>query len=796
MIGVRRHPSRLHIPEEWHFPGGRRDASPLPARFLPFLILLATVGILMPGLDAGATPVDIPIVTTEDDGEEIDNEIWLPDVSLMRLGSVLGDDVHDLGFRFMVPELAQVDSVLFARLRFPARGGEVVDGVRYVVRAALETSPEPLSQERRPSQLLCTQARVISKLAVPWIDGASSAMFAYSDDLSAVINEVLSLPGWGDENPVLILCVDDSSAVPQPNFVICQAFGEQKWPVTLQVCRTLPETFIAHEILSRPTDQRVVVNFASLVALESYVEFGIQDLGETTVHFFPDPGEACLITLDGLESDTLYQYRLRYRLAGTEDAFEEGEIHTFRTQRPPGSTFTFTTQADSHISEYWLRAPSEESSLALYETTLENVAADAPDFHFSLGDFSETEYARSSEEAWTWYECQRRYLGGILHSIPFYLVLGNHEGELGWFWAEGDSVPVWSEEARRRLFPNPFPDDFYSGCPDPGITGAGYRESYYAWEWGDALFVVLDPFWYTIEAPHHNPIPEEGGGWAWTLGWGQYEWLNDVLGASDRQWKIVLIHHLVGGIEYDGHSYGRGGTEVVDWEVANKPTFEWGGQDESGAEMFADARPGWGHGPIHDMLVQHGVNLVLHGHDHFFALQQHDRIVYLLCPRPMDAAYEYGAMEAGGYGEGLLLPNSGHLRFTVSPDDIVVEYVRAFLEGDGTNGEVAVTYTVADLSAVEGETSPAGVSWVARPNPVCGQTIVRFLPVNVAATVSQPYDICDLTGRTVIRLDPGPGATEVHWDACDQWGRRVPAGVYFCRNHHGASPSTPFIVIR
>ena len=28
---------------------------------------------------------------------------------------------------------------------------------------------------------------------------------------------------------------------------------------------------------------------------------------------------------------------------------------------------------------------------------------------------------------------------------------------------------------------------------------AGPLQNYYAWEWGDAMFVVLDPFWYAQE---------------------------------------------------------------------------------------------------------------------------------------------------------------------------------------------------------------------------------------------------------------------------------------------------------
>ena len=45
----------------------------------------------------------------------------------------------------------------------------------------------------------------------------------------------------------------------------------------------------------------------------------------------------------------------------------------------------------------------------------------------------------------------RRLLGEGTSPIPFYLVLGNHEGELGWWQAAGDSVVAWAEPARPTL---------------------------------------------------------------------------------------------------------------------------------------------------------------------------------------------------------------------------------------------------------------------------------------------------------------------------------------------------------
>jgi len=62
-----------------------------------------------------------------------------------------------------------------------------------------------------------------------------------------------------------------------------------------------------------------------------------------------------------------------------------------------------------------------------------------------------------------------------------------------------------------------------------------------------------------------------------------------------------------------------------------------------------------------------------------------------------DATYGYGFQQ---YSETnpytiRVLPNSGHLRVTVSPAQVTVDYVNAFLPGNGTNGQLAYTYTIA-----------------------------------------------------------------------------------------------------
>jgi hypothetical protein len=64
-----------------------------------------------------------------------------------------------------------------------------------------------------------------------------------------------------------------------------------------------------------------------------------------------------------------------------------------------------------------------------------------------------------------------------------------------------NQVPVWAQSARNLYYPMPAPNDpdtgtFYSGNAT-NLPSIGLLRDYYAWQWGDALFVVLDPYWYT-----------------------------------------------------------------------------------------------------------------------------------------------------------------------------------------------------------------------------------------------------------------------------------------------------------
>lgn len=190
--------------------------------------------------------------------------------------------------------------------------------------------------------------------------------------------------------------------------------------------------------------------------------------------------------------------------------------------------------------------------------------------------------------------------------------------------------------------------------------------------------MVLDPFWFTRE---------RGGAdnWGMTLGETQYRWLAKTLEASKAPFKFVFLHHLVGGMGRDV----RGGVSIA-------PYMEWGGRNADGTPGFAQHRPGWA-APIHELLVRNGVSIVFHGHDHLFAREELDGIVYQEVPQPSHPNGGTRSAEEYGY-TGEVRGSSGHLRITVQDKLASVEYIRSAVPGvtaEGlVNGNVELGYVV------------------------------------------------------------------------------------------------------
>ena len=453
--------------------------------------------------------------------------------------------------------------------------------------------------------------------------------------------------------------------------VLC---GEARGESRPEVFLTAIPSYKGNVILGRPTDRSVTLSILLRDSTKVRIAYGRQEKGLNlkTDAFELQAGQPREIVLDSLEGNAAYAYRLVNADTGKLILPENGN-GSFQTCRTARSSFTFTVQADSHLDGNCLPE--------LYKTTLTNALADKPDFLIDLGDTFMTGKHESRETAALQYAAQRYYFGLIGYAAPVFLVLGNHDGEetARHATADSDGLAAWSCLQRKRFFPNPVPDGFYSGNAE-AHPNAGLLQNYYGFTWGDALFVVLDPYW--------TSQPTRGGKepWNMTIGKAQYDWLARTLRASKAQYKFVFIHQLVGGIDRSG----RGGIEAA-------PLYEWGDRDKDGRNTFAANRQGW-EKPIHSLLVETGVTMVFHGHDHFFARQELDGVIYQLVPQPSQRNSRNHHAQEYGYEKGVFLPSSGHIRMCVSSERLSIDYIRAFLpdgEKDGhVNGEIASTYFV------------------------------------------------------------------------------------------------------
>ncbi len=328
----------------------------------------------------------------------------------------------------------------------------------------------------------------------------------------------------------------------------------------------------------------------------------------------------------------------------TGDGFEvQGTLRPLDLKQ---ETFCFDIQADSHLDE--------NSSLLVYTQSLKSMAKDSPAFVVDLGDTFMTEKHKDFRESAGQYLAQHYYMG--LVDAPWFLSLGNHDGEQGWIERSQPEMASWASAQRKLFLPPPTTAGIYSGNTD--------KANYYAIQKSNALFVMLDPFSQTKNKPNRP-----GSNWNMTLGETQYRWLAQTLKESKAKFRFVFVHNLVGGVSKNS----RGGAEASAF-------YEWGGQNEDGTDGFVQNRSGWDM-PIHNLLVKYKVNAVFHGHDHFYAKQERDGIVYQLVPQPSTSrSNAYASAAEYSYKSGKILSGSGYVRVTVSKNSAIVEYVKSGLE--------------------------------------------------------------------------------------------------------------------
>jgi hypothetical protein len=415
--------------------------------------------------------------------------------------------------------------------------------------------------------------------------------------------------------------------------------------------------FAATELLGRPTDNSVTLNLVPNTNMQSYIEYGVvsgnySDQTNIVSGLATEPLE---ILINSLQMNTRYYYRVLYSIDQGLTWISRQE-HTFHTQRSPNSTFSFLIQTDPHVVED--NVNNNFGNPTIYEITLQNEANEQADFIIDLGNTFLSDQAETESQSNLMHLGVRKYFDQVAHSTPLLLALGNHDGECGWLRSNApDNVAVWATNSRKKYYPNPIPDGFYTGSTTvtPNISGDGLRENYYAWHWGDALFVVLDPYWFSIGGL-------ASGEWNWSLGEDQYNWFKSTLEQSSAAYKFVFAHQL-----FSIAAEGRGGANRAN-------TGEWGAVESD----FITNRPGWTyHQSIHDIMVTNNVTTFFHGHDKFYGVENLDGIVYQECPMPSST----NSGSRSEYPNAYSLDSGGYLKVTVSPLNTQTDYTSSTVPG-------------------------------------------------------------------------------------------------------------------
>jgi uncharacterized protein (TIGR03437 family) len=509
--------------------------------------------------------------------------------------------------------------------------------------------------------------------------------------------------------------------------------------------------WLGQEMLGQVSNTSINVNVVFDQDMQVYVQYGTTS-GTYTSTTPVETASANIplnIPLTGLTPNTRYYYRLQYA-APASTAFNARAEHTFVTARPAGTPFTFVIQADPHLDN--------NSNPSVYQLTLQNELQDNPDFMVDLGDTMLTDKLNTSGEpigtntgptcnggpteagVLARAQLHRSFYDLITGSVPLFLTIGNHEGEWG---SNLNGTPqdfaIWDTEYRNMYFPDPVPGSFFSGdtqqydldgnpcTPSQTDTcGVGLRRNYFSWTWGDALFIVLDPFWNQTPDTSTSSLgngqdccqkgatqtissPSIQADWSLTLGDVQYAWLQSTLAASAAKYKFVFSHNLVGGWNYNGQGAMRGGIEAAKYS-------EWGGYNLDGTYGFTLYRPNMAM-PLHQLLLKYNVTAFIHGHDHFYGHQELDGIQYQEVPQPSanNGTNEASIGTADGYTHGTILNGRGYLRVKVDPSaGVTAQYIQTWLptevKGTTTNGMVADTWVAAP--AVVGAPSGPVVSSV------------------------------------------------------------------------------------
>jgi predicted phosphodiesterase len=333
-----------------------------------------------------------------------------------------------------------------------------------------------------------------------------------------------------------------------------------------------------------------------------------------------------------------YEYQILMK-PGAGGSLQPVASGSFRTQRKRPANYTAVLITDPHTGSF-----REGSGPVLtLDKVVQNASRAKAEFVLDLGDnvawSGSREYGQKSPDgAVEAYARYRRQIGPLSINSPHFAVIGNWSGESGKFPEK--SIEMTSA-VRQAFLPGP------NHLTYP--QGGSEREDYYAFSWGDALYVILNIQTYSKPSkPNELPSLRQDVNQIteWTLGEKQMAWFETTLRKANERFRFVCMHHPAGGNagDHENTLYGRGGARACN-------TGE-------------QAR-------IHALMKKHHVQIFFYGHDHVFVDDVVDGIHYTL-PGSCGAPWKF-TREETGYER--FWPDSGHAQLDVTPKKATVSFI-------------------------------------------------------------------------------------------------------------------------
>ena len=342
--------------------------------------------------------------------------------------------------------------------------------------------------------------------------------------------------------------------------------------------------------------------------------------------------------LQDLVPATRYEYRLLLK-QGSDESLRQAVTGSFTTQRKGPASYTALLMTDPHTGYF----PPGSGPVLTLDRVVQNASRAKAEFVLDLGDnvawAGSREFPQTnSNGALSAYARYRRQIGPLSAHCPHFAVIGNWSGESGKFPEKSIQIAA---SVRRNLLPGPNHQTY----PQGGSEG----EDYYAFSWGDALYVILNIQTYSKPSkPDRLPtlMADVNEIEEWTLGEKQMSWFEATLKNATERFRFVCMHHPAGGNAGDPLNtvYGRGGARA--WNTGEQVR-------------------------IHSLMKKHKVQMFLYGHDHVFVDDVVEGIHYTL-PGSCGAPWKFTKAETG-YER--FWPDSGHAQLDVTPENATVTFI-------------------------------------------------------------------------------------------------------------------------